>query len=317
MFSRRSPGHPECRTLSLDEIATASGRIDLCLAPEYADSVFPNLMRVLDPTQVAEMLVTTRLVGMECPGLNSVFSGLDLAFAEGVGDTGAMTYRVTRCDERLSLVSIEVRAPGMTGRLKPFVRPAPCATQSIQELQRQVQEGEIAEERALIIGGSRGLGEVAAKLLAAGGACVRITYHRGADDGLRVVEEINGWGDSAACMPFDVLRPPADPGKSWVDSWSPTHLYYFATPYVFAGRQGSFSAELFRVFCEHYVTGFVRTVRAIRSVAPHLRAVFYPSSVAVEELPPNMVEYSAAKAAGEVAGRFLEKTSPSGKTYLR
>jgi len=106
------------------------------------------------------------------------------------------------------------------------------------------------------------------------------------------------------------LRPAFDPGRHREETWSATHLYYFATPYVFAGRRGQFSAGLFRTFCDYYVTGFLGAVRAVQSVAPELRAVFHPSSVAVEELPPNMAEYAAAKSAGEVAGRFLETMSP-------
>lgn len=315
-FSRRTPERSACRSLSFDEVATASGTLDLCLALQDAGSVFPNLMRTLPPTQVAEILTTTRLVGMECPGLHSVFAGLDLVFVEVADDIQGMTYRVTKHDARLALVSIEVRGPGLTGTLKAFVRPAPCAQPSVQDLHRQVGEGEFAGQAALIIGGSRGLGEVATKLLSAGGAGVRITYLRGADDARRVVEEINDWGGSAACMSFDVLCPPGDLNERWAGAWSPTHLYYFATPYVFAGRRGSFSADLFRVFCDYYVTGFLSTVRAVRSAAPDLRAVFYPSSTAVVELPLNMAEYAAAKTAGEAAGRMLEKTSPGLTVHL-
>src|SRR5207247_1641744 len=201
--------------------------------------------------------------------------------------------RVTKGDARLSRVSIDVRAPGVSGTLTAFVRPTPYAQPSVEDLHRQIHEGEFADQRALIVGGSRGLGEVAAKLLSAGRARVTITYHRGAHDAQRVVEEINGWGGDAACVPFDVLRPSADLGHQREAKWSPTHLYYFATPYVFAGRRGSLSAEIFREFCEYYVTGFLRTVRGVQSVAPDLRAVFCPSFLAVEELPPNMAEYVA------------------------
>ncbi len=38
--------------------------------------------------------------------------------------------------------------------------------------------------------------------------------------------------------------------------------------------------------------------------------MIYPSSVFVEELPLNMGEYAAAKAAADVLCRFLEKSSP-------
>ena len=42
--------------------------------------------------------------------------------------------------------------------------------------------GEFANVRALVIGGSRGLGEITAKIIAAGGGDVWITYRRGKED---------------------------------------------------------------------------------------------------------------------------------------
>jgi len=315
-FSRRLPERLACRARSLEELATATGTLPLCFVPEGADVVFPNLRRSLDPNQIAQILATTRLVGMECPGLHSVFSGLDLTFSDETVDTGEVTYRVTTCDPGLSLVSIEVRGPGMTGILKAFVRPAPRAQPSIQELRRQIRMGEFRGQRALIIGGSRGLGEVTAKLLAAGGASVTITYHRGADDARRIIEEIDRWGGQAACMSFDVLQPPDDLGEHAAKTISPTHLYYFATPHISAGRPGSFSGERFRVFCDYYVTGFLSTVRIVQSLTQDLRAVFYPSSIYLNEIPPNMAEYAAAKMAGETVARLLEKTTPGLTVHL-
>jgi hypothetical protein len=41
-----------------------------------------------------------------------------------------------------------------------------------------------------------------------------------------------------------------------------------------------------------------------------LQKIFYPSSVAVDELPSDMREYAAAKMAGEVLCDFLQKTTP-------
>lgn len=309
MFSPRPPERLDCRDRSFAELATASGAVDLCFSPESAQSIFPSLMRTLDPTQVAQILAVTRLVGMECPGLHSIFAGLDLAFSDEAADTRALTYRVTRSDQGLSLVAMDVRGPGMRGVLKTFVRPAPRAQPGIQELARQVQKGEFLGQRALVIGGSRGLGEVAAKLLGAGGASVTLTYLRGAEDAHRVIDQINAWGGRAACLPFDVLHPSGNLEGFADETGPPTHLYYFATPPIAAGQPGSFSGESFIRFCDYYVTGFLGTVRIVRSLAPHLRGVFYPSSVYVDELPPNLAEYSAAKMAGETAARLLERSA--------
>ena len=89
------------------------------------------------------------------------------------------------------------------------------------------------------------------------------------------------------------------------NAWTPTHLYYFATPFIFGGKKGGFSTELFGKFCAYYVAGFVKVVEHFS--ASGLKNIFYPSSSAMDELPSGMGEYAAAKAAGETACRYLEK----------
>ena len=62
----------------------------------------------------------------------------------------------------------------------------------------------IKNQSALIIGGSRGIGEVTAKILAAGGANVLITYNKGKNDAEKVVSDINSHGGVAAMLHYDI-----------------------------------------------------------------------------------------------------------------
>jgi hypothetical protein len=57
--------------------------------------------------------------------------------------------------------------------------------------------------------------------------------------------------------------------------------------------------SLFAGFCAFYVTGLWQTIEAFGGRNGTLRGILYPSSVALEELPLHMGEYSMAKAAGE------------------
>jgi len=205
---------------------------------------------------------------------------------------------------------INVKAPGIKGAVKSFLSPLPQQQAGYAEVQKHVRIDEFAGQRCLIIGGSRGLGEVASKLLAAGGAQVKITYHQGLKDAQRIVEEIGAGGGSAQCFSFDVLNPPNDLRKTLGRQWAPTHLYYFATPSIFIASKGSFSSGLFKRFCDYYVTGFLNTVRVLHSQAGGLQKIFYPSSRAIDEPAGNTGEYAAAKIAGEALCAFLEKTNP-------
>ena len=162
----------------------------------------------------------------------------------------------------------------------------------------------------MIVGGSRGLGEVSAKLLAAGGAEVILTYYRGEQDARRVVEEIVSQGANAACLPLNILEPSQElPGRLAKGS-KPLYLYYYATPPIFGAVKGKFSSHRFVGFSQYYVTGFLRTVQVLADPTTGLRKVFYPSSSAIEELPLDMGEYAAAKMAGEIVCNFLQKVHP-------
>ena len=50
-------------------------------------------------------------------------------------------------------------------------------------------------------------------------------------------------------------------------------------------------------------------------MSERLRAVLWPSSIAVEELPSGMVDYAMAKAAGEIFCSSLVRKNPSIKIY--
>ncbi len=304
----QEPG--KCRERCIEESAVAAGDVSLYFDKEFAARLFPNLVRVLPPMQLAALLATTRLVGMECPGLHSIYAGLNLTFSSNRIGIPKLKYQVAESNKRLALLSMDVESPGMKGRIKTFFRPKPQGQAAFTDICRVVESEEFSAQRALIIGGSRGLGEVTAKLLAAGGAEVIITYYHGEQDAQRLVEEIAARGANADCLPLNVLDP-SHGLLSMVENRSkPLYLYYFATPFIFGAAIGKFSSQRFTTFCEYYVRGFLHVVQAMAVPSTGLQKIFYPSSAAIEELPLDMGEYAAAKMAGETLCDFLQKANP-------
>jgi hypothetical protein len=305
----------KCRERTLEETAAALGSIPLYFDGKFAARLFPNLMRVLPPMQLVSLLATTRLVGMECPGLHSIYSGLNLTFSSDATGVQNLNYHVAACNKRLALLAIDVEAPGMKGRLKAFFRPKPQKQAAFAEVCREVESEEFSAQRALIVGGSRGLGEVTAKLLAAGGAAVIITYYHGRQDAQRIVEEMASHGANAEYLRLNVLEPSQELLSRVTNRSKPLYLYYFATPFIFGAAKGKFSSQRFNTFCEYYVTGFHRTVQTVAAPSTSLKKIFYPSSVAIEDIPLDMGEYAAAKMAGETLCDFLQKVNPAITIY--
>jgi hypothetical protein len=135
---------------------------------------------------------------------------------------------------------------------------------------------------------------------------VLITYLRGDADARRVAGEIAAGGGSAETLRLDVRPDAPDFPADRLLAWAPSHGYYFATPFITASTEGAFSRDLFASFCDYYVTGFQRV--AVHLINVGARRLFYPSSVYIDELPPGLAEYAAAKAAGETLCSELEKT---------
>jgi hypothetical protein len=240
---------------------------------------------------------------MVCPGLHSIFGGLAINLT--ADDTGAdgLFYRVTTTDPRFRLVRMSIAGGGLAGSIDSFARHPPAAQPAMASLAGLVRPGEFAGATALVVGGSRGLGELTAKLLAAGGAQVIATYAAGRADAARLQQEIAQSGGHCEILPYDV-RGSAEQQLAQLSA-VPSQLYYFATPAIFRRKSGLFVAERFAEFLAFYVHGFYDLCQELRRRRPAGISVFYPSSVAVEERPADMTEYAMAKMAGEVLCRDM------------
>ena len=303
------PKREHCANHTTEDALKASGKVKLYLHRDLVKECFPNVFRILPSSQVAVILATTRVVGMKCPGLHSIFSALEISFNNKKDKSQYLKYEVSRFDDRFSLFSIKVKGPDMMGTVKAFARPAPESQESFAVISEKIQPKEFEGIKAIVIGGSRGIGEVTAKILAAGGAKVCITYSSGVDDARQTAQEINVGGGCVEYVHFDVLSDPRDMESElrfWIDA---DQLYYFATPFIGAAVKKTFSEQLFEKYCSYYVTGFNNTVYAILKAERTSRKIFYPSSIFVDTFPLNMGEYAAAKAAGEILCTFLEKAN--------
>jgi len=299
------PDEEVCLHLTADELPAARGQVPITLGDDLLAEMFPALSRNAQRGQLATLLATTRIVGMKCPGHNSLFSELAVSFFTTTEDNGSLEFVVDRYDSRFHLASLNVRGAGTEGVLKAFLRPPAQDQPTTAELAQFVSAGEFLGKRALVIGGSRGLGELCAKLLAAGGADVRLTYRRGERDAAAVVRDIEASGGSATGLRFDVL----DGGSVLLEAlgeWQPTDLLYLATPPIFRPRQERFSSALYDEFSDVYVKSFADV---FSSLAPlnTLQYVKYPSTVAIGDLTRDVPEYLVAKSAAEVLCRFFAK----------
>lgn len=301
-------GFPEALApVELDDskIPTATGVMDLYLDQESARRRFPSLVQKIPHEQLSTILTCSRLVGAECPGMHSVFAELQMAF-DSPSREPLLKYSVKRFNRAIGMVSMALEGPGCHGEIRAFRRPSPKQQPSMSVIAGLVSKNEFEGQRALVIGGSRGMGEIAVKMLAAGGADVSFTFNLGEEDAVRICDDVKSLGAKVRRFHYNVLSDHFDPDQAPFQEHQPTHIYYFATPFVFGGNKNVFLNELFEKFCQFYVSGFVNVLERFRGADQCF--VFYPSTVAIDEMPVNMGEYVAAKTAGESLCGFLTKS---------
>ncbi len=295
-FSAQTVDYTHPLDLDFQDMMGRSGR----LAGDTGDAMsraFPHTVRELGRGRVIAITRLSSLVGMVCPGLHSIFSGFRIHTTRASYDTGDLSFRVQKLDGRFRMVAIDVAGSGIAGEVTAFLRRRPVSQRTVAELRNLVEPAEFAKVTALIVGGSRGLGALTAKIIAAGGGRVIVTYVLGEDDALAVVGDIGSSAGSA--LRYDA-RDNAKHQITMLDR-RVNQLYYFATPSIFRQKHGWYSAPRFDEFCQIYVEGFANICSGLRvQLDPREFAAFYPSSTAIEKRPRDMTEYAMAKSAGEV-----------------
>ena len=287
------------------DMADIKGRAGILPPPRNAPSslLFPHSARFFGPDAVAEIAQLSPLVGMVCPGLYSIFSGLTIEFIE-CGQAPGLSFKVRDVDERFRTTLLAISGRGISGTLSVFARKPPPRQASLQDLQDVVRAGEFSRITALIIGGSRGLGSLTARIIVSGGGRVVITYVVGEIEAREMAEDIGS--EYCSILRYDITAPAAEQLTNL--QWKITQLYYFATPAIFRQNSRLYVSERFAEFCQFYVDGFERICNALRARDALPLTVFYPSSVAIDDRPKGMTEYSMSKAAGEILCEYINRS---------
>ena len=290
------------RDLSLSDIEGRSGTIRFAAEAEAFRGAFPEGASLVGAHRLRGLAALSRLVGMECPGLHSIFASIRVNLTDDADRE--VDYRVTSVKPRFNMLDLAVDGAALDGQVQAFLRPKPTSQLSAEAVAEMVPDDVYAGQHALVVGGSRGLGELVAKLVAGGGGSVTITYVAGELEAGEVAADITAAGGSAGTLRYDALSPAA---PQLEDLAPVTHAYYFATPRIVMDRDGGFDATAFDRYARVYLKGFHDLVTALRAHSSGNLRAFFPSTVFVDELPKGFGSYVMAKVAGEALCANLTK----------
>jgi len=267
---------------------------------ESLRGLFPNVAATYGFEVLYEIAELSYLIGMQCPGLHSLFGGFNISF--GANENECPRYSVVSSDYRFSSLTLKVFAKNFQGEVQAFYRPPPVKNPSINEVAAYVDKGEFSKIHALIIGGSRGLGELVAKVIGAGGGSSLITYKAGKDEAKAVADEISAYGSfSEACQFIAGTNQGFPMGLDGI-----TQVYYFASPKILGKRSAKFDSNQLNLYMLAYVEAFESTVRYLISVGLK-PVIFYPSTIFIEEHQKDFELYVEAKKQGELKCKQLSR----------
>jgi NADP-dependent 3-hydroxy acid dehydrogenase YdfG len=268
------------------------------ISSSMGKDLFPHLCGVLNPARVSALSRLSYIVGMVCPGLYSLFASMDITLNRSRDPLGWISVKSDLFDQRFNLLTLALDGE-LFGTLKAYRRPKPFEQLSIREVKEFVLADEFENCNALIVGGSRGLGEMTAKILCAGGGKVHLGYANGKEEAEKVATEIKASG-LGFCDPvkFDIFD--MDPNQQKDLFKAIDSIYYFPTPPIFKKQARLFHARYFNEFVEFYVKRFFDLCEAVEAEAPKRVVIYFPSSTAIDIRPRGMTVYSMAKAAAEI-----------------
>lgn len=304
----------EVLSRSFPELKHARGELPVSADLQSMTAQFPNAVQSLGALPVASIMALSRLVGMQCPGLHSLYTGLD-CHLEAAQTQARLRWHVSRHTIPLAPIRMEVTGGGISAKLDAFLRPAPVAQPSMQQLAGILPPDLCRGERVVIIGGSRGLGELVAKLVASSGGEVLMTYRTGAADAQALAGEITGCGGRAEILQAD-MDDPAAVAASILYWGRATQLYYFPTPHIAPQKRDTFDQALYRSYRRVYGESFEALVGELAQALQGLK-VFYPSTVFIDERPAHFAEYIKAKEDAEARCAALKKQFPDMNIIIR
>jgi hypothetical protein len=263
---------------TLDTLDGTAGELPLTGDETIARELFPDAVELLGSQRVAELANLSRVVGMHAPGMYSMSSRYEIRLIDPKpGAPATVTFVVREVDPRMRRVIVDVKGPAQHARVTAFALPEPIEQRQLVDVGR-VESREFAGWNMLVVGGSRGLGAAAVRLLVAGGADVRFTYHVGTEEAQALTRDT-----SAGAIEFDALAGEPLPR---LGKWSPTHLAWFAAPA--AGDDAALAVQ---------VDAFAAAAESLPS--PPLRAVLWPSCVR-----PGSLQLAGERRCVELAGRM-------------
>jgi len=262
-----------------------------------SSSSYNNLKKYLSNVQIKEILSLSYFVGMVCPGYNSILSSIDINFDNQIFKNENINFSLKKFDKRVNLLKTYF-SNRIFGIINSFTYSGQVKQPSISKIKKFIYKKEFSKINTLIVGGSRGIGELTAKILVLGGANTTITYYQGIKEAKKLKENIKfETGQICKIKKLNVIS------KDFIDEikncLNKDFIFYYPTPQILSTKNEKFSGEKFKYYYKFYVKQFTILCNFIEKYSDKQIIIFYPSTIFVLNESNNFKEYVKAKSIAE------------------
>jgi hypothetical protein len=182
---------------------------------------FPRAREIFGGNVIDGLALITQHIGMKDPGHLAVLREITLWRARDLPRENASLH-VVSTSVGVSLVTLEGDVHGWHARVQAAKREPSPEGITAEAAQAFVSSNEFMAQRALVVGGSRGIGQAFASLLRAGGASVHVTKRSRTGE----VESVVAGSPDRTCSYLDVLAQPFRLSHR-IREFQPTLLIYW------------------------------------------------------------------------------------------
>lgn len=290
---------------------TRTGYVDISsIDLKFLKKYYKHFSNFFSENTIRSLQGLSSVIGMIYPGKRSLITEINLQEYKKQKNNGDYLYfKLNKQSEALGYKQILIESNSLAANVDTLDRPNPVNFNNISLYSGLVKKNSYKDHKVLIIGGSRGIGAMMAKLLAYGNAQVIITYKHCEKEARSIAKHKN-----INAFLFDVKTKKINPDiinifKN-IDS-----VFYFASTKIFFRRTKKYHLNYKKEFDDIFVNSFKMCLYEILRLNNNLKYCLYPSTSEINNKNSINIEYINSKILAEKVCAQMKRSYPNINIY--
>ena len=256
-------------------------------------NIYSNLRENLGLEVLKEIGFLSYIVGMKFPGLYSLFLTADINFKI---NNDLQFFKISKTDKRINYIWTEFKGKSIYGCLESMLRPKEKNGLENKVIKKYIKPDEFKNFNSLVIGGSRGIGNLVTRIIANGGGKVHFTYHKGKEESDTINKSFSKNNNVQKAIKLNILNNFEI--SKLRDIPTLNSIFYFPSPKIIKSWNKKHDESLLKIYKLYYFRQFRVIVNELSTINEK-RIFFYPSTILINKNEAGFNSYIKAKMLGE------------------